>query len=277
MSHARPRRDPTDEWAQLCLLVTSPEQEPYENLRPIVLFGQPTSVRAQETGTAEHTLRRAVARFESGGMRSLFDPEPPPSADRRLLPTRIRVGRGLAEDGAVTAGWGPWLPVSGWVQWENRGGCCLRRPGSGRQSGPGRLRDRRPGGAQRRVLRVGLNLNVNGLPAAGWSPWISVAAWGSWEDAGSGAARAAYLGEDRPRLVAFHVYERPGENAGLYWVEPLRLLPDDSEVLPVHAALLRTGNVLFFAGSGNSVVRFTSPRFGDVAAGVYTSVVWDVA
>jgi len=88
---ARPRRDPTDDWEQLFLLVTSPEQEAYEILRPIVLFGQPTGERAQETRTAERTLRRAVARFETAGMRSLFDPEPPPpSSDRRLLPTGIR-------------------------------------------------------------------------------------------------------------------------------------------------------------------------------------------
>lgn len=88
---ARPRRDPTDEWAQLHLLVTSPEQETDEILRPIVLFGQPTSERAQETGMAERTLRRAVARFATAGMRRLFDPEPsPPSADRRRLPVGIR-------------------------------------------------------------------------------------------------------------------------------------------------------------------------------------------
>jgi len=88
---ARPRRDPTDEWAQLRLLVTSSEQETYEILRPIVLFGQPTSERAQETGMAERTLRRTVAHFEARGMHSLFDPVPPPSSsDRRLLPVGIR-------------------------------------------------------------------------------------------------------------------------------------------------------------------------------------------
>jgi hypothetical protein len=64
---ARPRRDPTDDWEQLRLLVTSPAQEAYETLRPIVLFGQPTAERAQETGTAERTLRRAVALFETAG------------------------------------------------------------------------------------------------------------------------------------------------------------------------------------------------------------------
>ena len=48
----RPRREPTDDWEQLRLLVSSPEQETYELLRPIVLFGQPARARAPETGVA---------------------------------------------------------------------------------------------------------------------------------------------------------------------------------------------------------------------------------
>src|SRR5262249_4364636 len=54
-----------------------------------------------------------------------------------------------------------------------------------------------------------------------------------------------------------------------------RLLPYFSEVLPVHAALLHTGKVLFFAGSGNNAFRFQSSDFGNVAKQIYTSVVWD--
>ncbi len=69
----RPRRQPTDDWDQLRLLVTSPEQETYELLRPIVLFGQPAAARARETGVPERTLRRKAARFDAAGMRSLFD------------------------------------------------------------------------------------------------------------------------------------------------------------------------------------------------------------
>jgi hypothetical protein len=55
---SRARRETTDEWAQLRPLVTSREQEPYELLRPIVLFGQPAAARARETGVPERTLRR---------------------------------------------------------------------------------------------------------------------------------------------------------------------------------------------------------------------------
>ena len=43
----RPRRDPTDDWDQLRLLVVSSAQETYELLRPIVLFGQPIPARAR--------------------------------------------------------------------------------------------------------------------------------------------------------------------------------------------------------------------------------------
>jgi putative transposase len=88
----RPRRDPTDDWDQLRLLVVSSAQETYELLRPIVLFGQPIPARARETAVPERTLRRKVARFDARGMHSLFDLDAlaPPTTGRRLLPPEIR-------------------------------------------------------------------------------------------------------------------------------------------------------------------------------------------
>jgi hypothetical protein len=80
----------TDDWQQLRLLVTSTEQATYELLRPLVLFGQRVRARARETGVAERTLRRKVARFAAIGMRSLFEPDDPPIPDRRALPLGIR-------------------------------------------------------------------------------------------------------------------------------------------------------------------------------------------
>src|ERR1700737_2329105 len=53
------------------------------------------------------------------------------------------------------------------------------------------------------------------------------------------------------------------------------LLGFHSGVVAVHAALMPTGKVLFFAGSGSSENRFKSPDFGNVAKGIFTSVVWD--
>jgi len=80
---------PTDNWQQLELRFTSPEQRTYELIRPVVLFGQAPAERAQETGAAQRTIYRRVQRFEAEGMASLFvdpTPTPAPTAHRCLLP-----------------------------------------------------------------------------------------------------------------------------------------------------------------------------------------------
>jgi putative transposase len=87
---ARRRRQPTDDWQQLRLLVSSPEQAAYELLRPVVLFGQSPASRAPQTGVSERTVRRKAVRFAAHGMRSLFEADDPPATDRRTLPLGIR-------------------------------------------------------------------------------------------------------------------------------------------------------------------------------------------
>jgi transposase len=86
----RPRRAPTDDWEQLRLFVGWPEQETYEMLRPIVLFGQTTAARAEVVGVSERTLDRKADRFDAAGMASLFDTAERAPDDRRLLPADIR-------------------------------------------------------------------------------------------------------------------------------------------------------------------------------------------
>ena len=83
----RRRVEPTDEWERLLLLFEWPEQEGYEVIRPLVLFGNSVAERAREVGTPERTLYRRVNRFEAEGMDSLFDSEP---AKRRRLPPAMR-------------------------------------------------------------------------------------------------------------------------------------------------------------------------------------------
>src|SRR5512135_1977041 len=120
-------------------------------------------------------------------------------------------------------------------------------------------------------------------------PWATIDGWDSFEDQGGGLALAGFGAGQRPKAVVLHVDNPAQVNAGRYFVLDLqldidqaitkgvwRLLPYFSEVLHVHAALLHTGKVLFFAGSGNNVFRRSSPDFGDEAKEIYTSVVWDV-
>ena len=86
----RPRRELTEDWEQLRLLVTAPAQEAYELLRPIVLFGRTPAERAAETGVPERTLRRRADRFDAAGMASLFEPAASVANDRRALPAALR-------------------------------------------------------------------------------------------------------------------------------------------------------------------------------------------
>ena len=79
----RRKAQPTDEWQELLPLFERPEQQAYEELRPLVLFGSPVAERARETGTLERTMYRRVERFERDGVLSLFATDPATARARR--------------------------------------------------------------------------------------------------------------------------------------------------------------------------------------------------
>jgi putative transposase len=87
----RPRREPTHDWQAIQQQTLWPEQEQYERLRSVVLFGQSVAERAKETGTSERTLYHQVRLFEQEGMASLFPKERvSPSETGRSLPPEMR-------------------------------------------------------------------------------------------------------------------------------------------------------------------------------------------
>ena len=92
MSERRRRKvEHTDDWQELLPLFDWPEQEAYEELRPLVLFGDSVAERAGVTGTPERTMYRRVERFERDGMASLFGSDPAAErAKRRGLEPAIR-------------------------------------------------------------------------------------------------------------------------------------------------------------------------------------------
>ena len=258
-----------------------------------------------------------------------------------------RLGRDLDQNGAVTGGWTPWAQVPDWFSWENQGAgvAVADLTGSGRPDLVVLMVDNGPQG-NRGLYRVGRDLDQNGVVSGGWTPWIDVPDWFSWENQGAGVAVADVSGSGRPDLIVLAVDNPPGRNQAFYrggtdlgadgvaasWSIPLginnwfswenqgagvaiadlgagpsaigiavdappgvntavtfavplrdepavhgtwQVLPYDSQVLAIHAALLRTGHVLFFAGSGNNTVRDADPSYGDVTQGMWTSVVWD--
>jgi hypothetical protein len=197
-----------------------------------------------------------------------------------------RVGRRLGEDGSI-AQWGPWQEVD-WFSWFNQGAGIALTDLDGDQSPELVVFNiDNPPHENAGWYRVGWALDANGRATGGWGPWSKVTGWGSLEDQGGGLALVSF-GAARPKAVVFHVDAPPGLNEGRFAVVDLvldidqakqqgvwRLLPYLSDIMPVHAALLHTGKLLFFAGSGNNLARADAPGFGEAAKGLYTSVLWD--
>jgi hypothetical protein len=68
----RHRRERTDEWALIKQWTLWPEQELYEQIRPLVLFHETAGERAKEIDVPQRTLARKADAFERSGMASLF-------------------------------------------------------------------------------------------------------------------------------------------------------------------------------------------------------------
>jgi hypothetical protein len=195
-----------------------------------------------------------------------------------------RIGRGLDPNGNVTGGWTDWLEVPEWFSWENQGaGVAIADTQKKGVLDLVLFQIDNAIGQNQAFYKIGKNINANGIISDDWSSWLGVPSWFSWENQGGGIAVTTLGG--KLRMLTLMVDNPPNQNAGLYEVVELEqdpgtqgqweLLSFHSGVLAVHAALLHTGKVLFFAGSGSSAVRFNSQDFGDVNKGIFTSVVWD--
>ncbi len=87
----RKRRERTHDWQEIKQYTLWPEQEIYERLRPVILFGETAAERAKEIGASERTLHDQAKRFEELGMLSLFHKAPsPPAETERSLPPEMR-------------------------------------------------------------------------------------------------------------------------------------------------------------------------------------------
>jgi hypothetical protein len=224
----------------------------------------------------------AIADLNKTGQSDLvvFTIDEAPQINRGIF----RIGQGLNAAGTVTGGWTDWIDVPDWFSWDNQGaGVAIADLENTGNLDLVIFQIDNAIGQNQAFYRVGKQLQANGTIAGDWGNWLGIPNWFSWENQGGGTTITS-MG-DKHKLVTLMVDNPPGQNAGLCQVLDLdrdpttqgkwELLPFNSGVLAVHAALLPNGKVLFFAGSGSSAVRFASPDFGNEAKGIFTSVVWD--
>ncbi len=181
----------------------------------------------------------------------------------------------LGADGVVT-GWRPWVAVPDWRFWENQG-CGVAVADLDGDGTPELLvlAVDNPAGQNGGYFTVGWRFDGRGRPADGWGPWEPVPDWRFWENQDAAVAIASLGPAGMPHLIPFAVDAPPGVNGGWYRVLDImtdlemapqmgvwRLLEDTSEVLAVHAALLHTGSVMFFAGSSNDPGRHAAHQYG---------------
>jgi hypothetical protein len=234
----------------------------------------------------------AVGDFTGTGQHDLvvFMIDAPPGANRGLF----RIARNLSATSQVQGGWSDWAEVPQWFSDLNAGaGVAVGDLANGGQRDVIVFQIDNAPTQNQAFYKVARNVATNGTVQNGWSPWYGVPGWASWENQGgsialanvtSGGAGGAVPSHD---LLILAIDSPPGENAGLLQVLPLdekpaergqwQQLTFDSQILAVHGAVLPDRKVLFFAGSGNSAVRFFDPKFGNIVDGVACSVVWDYA
>jgi Domain of unknown function (DUF1929)/FG-GAP-like repeat/Kelch motif len=157
-----------------------------------------------------------------------------------------RVGWKLGASGTVEGEWEPWTAIPDWQEGESKGlgADVADLDGDGRPELLVLDRGRHT---------IGWGLDETGRTSEGWGLWSEPPGGRARRD--TSAALVCLVDGEQPELMALGsgaVAALPveaGEDDPAK-VGTWRILDHSSQILAVHAALLHTGDVLFFAGSG---------------------------
>jgi Domain of unknown function (DUF1929) len=142
------------------------------------------------------------------------------AAVRRAKDRRVGVA-GVAPQLAVQPGAAAhpgWLQIPDWFSFDNEGGnvAVADLTGTGVQDLLVITVDHPGGQPNRGIFRVGHAMDAAGNVTGGWTPWIDVPDWFSFENQGVGAAIFDVDKDGKQDLLVFMIDNPPGQNQGFY-------------------------------------------------------------
>jgi Domain of unknown function (DUF1929) len=157
----------------------------------------------------------ALFDLDKGGKQDLvvFMIDNPPGQNQGFY----RIGKKLDEDGNVTGGWGPWIPIPDWFSFENQfGGITVADLDQDGNPELIVLMVDNPPGQNRGLFRIGRKLDTNGNVTGGWTPWIDVNDWFSWENQGAAVAAIDVNNHGKLDLMFFQIDNAIEQNQAFY-------------------------------------------------------------
>jgi hypothetical protein len=108
------------------------------------------------------------------------------------------------------------LNIPDWFSFENQGGgvATADLSGSGQQDLVAFMVDNPPG-QNRGLYRIGRDLDASGNVTGGFTPWIDVPDWFSFENQGAGVAVADIDKDGKQDLIVFMIDNPPGQRRTL--------------------------------------------------------------